>query len=335
MNEIAGQAPDSQDVRQWAFATLRIAPGLDAVATKAGLLSALVDQEFVPRDDVHDAIEVLANLRGSGLTGLPPAYDRERESERGDEVEHFANQFFGLKVPARREIWERLSQSCAAWPPLRLRLARLKLLLDLAITFSDASHSPQSLEFERLVCELLVRRPWNRHSRFDDQLHAVHRDWSKWQPIARSFRRRHPALAKRARAFVNDIADHSRKLRWAGIREKWRRFTGEWFPKSGNQNLTPKHWATIGLFLVGCFCFGIIMELRDPSSQRPHQSFATPTPNPTPNPQWRGLVQPPEILLIRIKLSRGETITANEQERLRAFEKAVANYPLGDSKQRD
>ena len=266
---------DQRDLLNWARDTVGIAAELDTQHVRTELLRHLTAHDFVPPEEWHDAIRVLATTSVPATQPAPMHYLRARESELRPEVEQFAKTFFELDIKARGERWKQLAAQCAAIAPLRIWLNRLEAGLDVECRW-DAQQPASIQEFGDLVCQAFLQLRGPAAHEFRQKLAQMRRDAGHWQPVARDFGLRYPEVAQLCPRLVSEFAHFFRTRRRMAISKCLNTAVSEWIPLTSDTPLSFRH--SVFFILVGVAITAATIYLDDSHKNRSRPSWMPPPP---------------------------------------------------------
>ena len=175
--------------RRWAANVLGISPGASTTQAQVALLRKLPEVNFVPPSAWKPALKVLKseipNPPFEILSGDQVFLSEQRTLLL--QVESFAEEYWKLDSPRRRQRWHELYASVGHLPPLRARLRTLKagLLLPLVTSESDR---PGVMELVGHMQKLYVLGPTHRPVRRFEILREMEPAMVRWEKVARQLR---------------------------------------------------------------------------------------------------------------------------------------------------
>jgi hypothetical protein len=167
--------PADDDARRWARTVLGMSAGDDA---RFALLRQVKAARFNPSADLGAAFRVVSRPFGDttdvGRLLESAGFGYDREMQRRQAVDAFADQFFSLRITERADRFRTLTSQCGSDPLLEGRLARLARGLE--IDFDRPVSLPEEERVVAIVRELFTLAPEERATRRRELLREVGRD---------------------------------------------------------------------------------------------------------------------------------------------------------------
>jgi hypothetical protein len=202
-------SPRDEPATRWAAEELGVAAGAAPDVVRGAFLRRLAETDFVPPPAALRAYRHLAEGRPLRAENACAEHVLLAEEDRlRTEVEDFAEQFFTLAPPERRQRWLALTERCRWSPPLAARL--LGLEAGLGVDLSEVPDAdPLAARLARQVGELFVLRPADRAQRRRAFLARMGGEADAWERAARRLDESHPAVASLAPELLDRLMEWS------------------------------------------------------------------------------------------------------------------------------
>jgi hypothetical protein len=206
---MTGIDPDRLPRRlRWAAEQLGLEADASPEEVRAAWLRLLPEEDFVPLSEWRWSLVAL--LRRESERGLEARADeaaaREEEDSLRDEVEDFAEGFWGLPAEARRQRWQELTARCAFAPALRARLRQLGPGLDVQSFPREGEEDTRVVELAGHLRDLFVLRPQPRACDRQALLRRMEEEREQWREAGGRLRRAYPALASLGSDLLDELA---------------------------------------------------------------------------------------------------------------------------------
>ena len=210
-----GDAPPGS-LRRFAAGSVGLGDEVPEAEIPGFLFRKLRDEDFLPDPVGHEAMLALAGRASVGGSLLAEEAKRLDERRLADEIEEFADGFFGFGVAPRSERWRSLAEASARHPRLIARLRDLKAGLGVDREALGGTSAPEKRLLDDLLA-LFPMRPEARAIEARDRLRKFESDPAfadlDGRKLLDGIIRRHPAIGAISADFLIQHTRPPRKAR--------------------------------------------------------------------------------------------------------------------------